>query len=518
MTKLLSASTPPTPNALALPKEPTHVVVAGAGPSGILLSLLLLKRNEEGGCQYKVTLVESRSDLGLLDPATDLKLHRSWMIGLQGHGLEALREIPELYNDYINGVGMRLQSISIHLGRTEMKSSVGQEGEDNEGYVVDRNFIVAALARYMKDKHANNPLCVTKYDTKLLYVDMDEKRVLTRSKEGKDEYLNYDLLVGADGLRSVVREALVKHHIDFEMDIGDIFQTFKSVHVKRPANVDPASLHLLPSALPLMQGIALPETGDLLNISFGVPRHVFDKLAEEIKTDDPIVFSKYLRQHFKAFQLDDYDDFAKQFVASRWNRTGMVHCNLYHSSELKIIIMGDAAHATSPSIGMGMNTALRDAQVLCRILGETNDDLDKALPKYSKERVKEGNSLTDLSFHSYCLSERAQLVESLHMVIRSKLHGLLPWLVEKHPQAVIGLPKWSLTDVYKLAKRQGIIDKHRLMNNQIRQSFFESEVGMAETETKRYSTTFKLCAMALLSVAVTGYSYVTKGGADAFNS
>jgi hypothetical protein len=30
------------------------------------------------------------------------------------------------------------------------------------------------------------------------------------------------------GVRSVVREALVKRHSDFEMDIGDIFQAFKA--------------------------------------------------------------------------------------------------------------------------------------------------------------------------------------------------------------------------------------------------------------------------------------------------
>jgi kynurenine 3-monooxygenase len=61
--------------------------------------------------------------------------------------------------------------------------------------------------------------------------------------------------------------------------------------------------------------------------------------------------------------------------------------------------MGDAAHATSPSIGMGMNTALRDTQVFCKILDENNDDLAETLEMYSKQRVKEGNSLTSLAYN-----------------------------------------------------------------------------------------------------------------------
>ena len=35
--------------------------------------------------------------------------------------------------------------------------------------------------------------------------------------------------------------------------------------------------------------------------------------------------------------------------------------------------MGDAAHATNPALGMGLNTALRDAQVMYEILKENQD-------------------------------------------------------------------------------------------------------------------------------------------------
>merc|ERR1712176_1252819 len=95
-----------------------------------------------------------------------------------------------------------------------------------------------------------------------------------------------------------------------------------------------------------------------------------------------------------------------------------VHCNFYHSLKAGVVIMGDAAHATSPSIGMGMNTALRDAQIFSEILEETNDDFEKALPAFSKARVKEGNALSDLAFHLYCLDTKYQILETFHQMIR----------------------------------------------------------------------------------------------------
>ena len=77
------------------------------------------------------------------------------------------------------------------------------------------------------------------------------------------------------------------------------------MHVQRPPSLEESSLHLLPGIFPDMQGVALPETGDQLNISIGVPRHFFDKLPSEITSDDPKVMADYVRTNFKAFDLVD---------------------------------------------------------------------------------------------------------------------------------------------------------------------------------------------------------------------
>jgi len=459
------------------------VVVAGAGPAGLLLTALLMQRNkEQKETRYKVTLIDARLDLGKLSQEELKKSHRSWMLGLANHGLEALKTCDGLYDKYIKDVGVLLEELSIHMGKKEMKynaSNASSEGAA-EGFIIDRNFVVAAMARFVNEQK-NDEDITTLYETKLMYVDYENNRVLIRNNITNDEeYVPYDLLVGCDGVRSVVREALVKRHSTFELDVKDIFYEFKSVHVELPKGVHASSMHLLPGCFANMQGIGLPETGNMINISIGYARHQFDKIPDGLKSDDVKIVSEFFKENFLPFELVDYDDLARQWVGQRWNRTGQVHCNFYHSNECGIIIMGDAAHATSPSIGMGMNTALRDAQFLYQLIQEHKDNLVDVLPKFSELRVKEGNSLSDLALHLNCYDSKAQLMETLHMIVRGKLNLLFPSLVTPHPQAIIGMGKFNLSDVYQHAHSLGVIKKHRRINNEIRQAYFERETGMIE--------------------------------------
>jgi len=246
----------------------------------------------------------------------------------------------------------------------------------------------------------------------------------------------------------------------------------------------------------------------MLNVSIGTPRHTFDASPAELRSTDPNVVSAYLRDTFKPWDFVDCDDFARQWCAQSWSQTGQVHCNFYHSSPLRVVIMGDAAHATSPSIGMGMNTALADAVCLTHtLMDEHGDDLNEVLPAFSKERVKIGNSLTDLAMHLNCLSPRHQLVETAHMIVRGVLSKFLPSLVTPHPMGIIGVPKYKLSEVYEIASKLGIVQKHRGINDRIRRTYFENEVGMVKTsgESRFYSKLLVVSSI-MVSVAV-GYFY-----------
>lgn len=67
-----------------------------------------------------------------------------------------------------------------------------------------------------------------------------------RRADGAERYLPYDLLVGADGIRSAVRAGLVSCHRDFECSVSDIFARFKSVHVARPPTLAAQTVVVFP--------------------------------------------------------------------------------------------------------------------------------------------------------------------------------------------------------------------------------------------------------------------------------
>merc|ERR1711988_1388986 len=119
-------------------------------------------------------------------------------------------------------------------------------------------------------------------------------------------------------------------------------------------------------------------------------------------------------------------------------------------------------------IGMGMNTALRDAQVFSEILSEKKDDFNKALPAFSEARVKEGNALSDLAMNLYCMDKTQQLKETIHMIVRGMLHSKFPSFVQEHPLSMIGRRGISLSEVYRQAVKLGIMRKQRAINDKIR--------------------------------------------------
>ena len=478
-----------------------HVVIVGAGPAGILCAINLLRRNPPSGPPlYTVELIEAGEDYGTMD---DLTKRRSWMIGLAWPGLRAIRRVPGLFDDYVAEVGVPINKLALYLGKQKMLSASGAEGTDAENYLVDRNFVVGALARYLNQHFGGSPHLVRRYGHKLNFVDADERRVhVRRIADGSESYVGYDLLVGADGVRSGVRAALVANHRDFELRVEDIFERFKSVHIDLPDGMESNCMHVFPSCVPNMNGIGLVETGNRINISMGHRCHA--PCDEELRSDDASVVAAYLAKHFKPCKLPD--GFAKAWVAQGWQSTTMCYCNFYHSEKLRIVLLGDAAHATSPSIGMGMNHALADAAVLDELLTEHARDLARVLPAYSALRVKEGNALTDVADLIQAYDGAQNLALTLRQAARGVGHALFPSLVAPEPYIAIG-NGMKLSEAYAELTRMGRLPAVRRANAAIKQRHFEVQAGMIVPPAPPSLTRRVLVALLVVTAAIAAVSW-----------
>jgi FAD-dependent urate hydroxylase len=52
----------------------------------------------------------------------------------------------------------------------------------------------------------------------------------------------------------------------------------------------------------------------------------------------------------------------------------------------RVVLVGDAGHATTPTLGQGGCQAMEDAEILCRYLVTTNISVEDALQRYESAR------------------------------------------------------------------------------------------------------------------------------------
>lgn len=198
-----------------------------------------------------------------------------------------------------------------------------------------------------------------------------EKRLEIELSDG--ELLEADLLIGADGTHSRVRElafqdedwkpkktqtAVFSFWIPESLDVPDGFNEIYSENGK--------AILFAPVKDKKMCSIAFPvgeaEKGDFLEIlkeKTSDNEHLVKELIKIISEDE-----KVFKDHIFRVEMD------------QWSRD-------------RIILLGDAAHALHPIVGMGASLALEDAYVICQeILDHKYGNLNKALDSFTGRRQK----------------------------------------------------------------------------------------------------------------------------------
>ena len=336
-----------------------RILIAGAGIGGLALAAALQRTGH--------------------DP---LVLERAPRIGEVGAGLGllpgAMRALAAI------GVSRAFLARASPLRRLRIASRRGAELAHvdfdalfarvrGEGYVAHRADLHAALAACVDPARIRTGCTVAGFA-------QDERGVRVRV-EGAEDEISGDLLVGADGLRSAVREQLLGDGLPHYA--GETL--FRGVALA--SHGDPAlccemigagqraAFYALGpgrwywwAAVPLSEGSAIPqgERGALLarhfaGWPFGLPELLARTPSDEI------------------LQNDSCD----RPPARTWHRG-------------RVALLGDAAHPTTPNLGQGACMALEDAVVLARAiaLAETPEE---AFAGFRRARAGPAAQITRLS-------------------------------------------------------------------------------------------------------------------------
>ncbi|MCJ8281780.1 MAG: FAD-dependent monooxygenase [Rivularia sp. ALOHA_DT_140] len=387
------------------------VVIVGAGSCGLLLAHYLLRRDEK----YQVEIYERRSD-----PRTmEFSKARTFPITLNERGINALSKIEGL----VDG----LKDISVEMIGTVFHQKNGKKRvtpRNKPLMTLDRTNLVILLLEKLTQKYDSSRLNIN-FNCKCNQVNFNAKTVNIEKVETQDNFtVNYDLLIGADGSRSAVR----KHFLDtefFEFQQRYVPNEYKSIYLPKPEErfsslLEPDKMHswMNDDSTAI---ILLPQADQ--TISGGVV--FFAKQSPLVRISNTEELIKYFQDNFPDVAKLMTVSAAKDFLNKPISKILTIRCNRYHQGD-NVLLMGDAAHAVSASIGQGCNAALEDVVIFDNLLDEYSDDIATAIEQFTIRRQQDAHALSELTDYSLPLSKGLFFEFIFREIIAKTLHKIFP--------------------------------------------------------------------------------------------
>ncbi|MAW20939.1 MAG: kynurenine 3-monooxygenase [Flavobacteriales bacterium] len=356
------------------------VTIVGAGLAGSLCALYLTKRG------FKVTIFERRKDLR----SEIITAGKSINLALSKRGLTALKKV---------GVDAEVMKIAIPMYKRVMhdqKGNLTEQPYGNKGqaiYSISRAQLNVLMMRLAEENGA-----ALNFNEKCIEADLEESSVVFENTiTNKRQRIQSDLVIGGDGTFSAVRKQMVEHH-DHEFNYLKIDHDYKELHIAAgPKNsflLDKNALHIWPRGDFML--IALANLDGSFTCTLFAPKNG-EKSFERLNSKNEV--ESYFRNIFPDF-YDLVPDLYKQWINNPTSGLGIVKTYPWHINDTAVLI-GDAAHATVPFYGQGMNASLEDCRILDELLDKHGEDLKSCFVEYSQNRKPNGDGLQDLSIQNY---------------------------------------------------------------------------------------------------------------------
>jgi len=356
--------------------------IVGAGLVGSLWAVFLSKAG------YKVKIAEMRDDLR----KANITAGKSINLALSERGWKAFKTA---------GVEKEIREIAIPMhGRTmhDMEGNLsfqpyGQKGQSI--YSVSRAGINCKMMD-IAEKHGGAEIY---FNEQCVDANLEEGIVyLKNTNTGKTSELKSDVVFAADGAFSAVRYNAMQKLDRFEYRQQYIEDGYREILL--PSNEDGKyklennTLHIWPRGRFML--IALPNEDGSFTCTLFMPFENHEYAFDKLKTKEQV----------KRFFQSTFPDFFELIpnIAEVWedhplSSLAIIRC--YPWTHGKTALIGDAAHATVPFYGQGMNCGFEDCTVLWELMGKHNENWTSIFKEYQELRKPEGDGVQDLSLDNY---------------------------------------------------------------------------------------------------------------------
>ncbi|MBD2169370.1 FAD-dependent monooxygenase [Calothrix membranacea FACHB-236] len=382
------------------------LAIVGAGPSGLLLAHYLLRRGE----QYQIDIYERRSD-----PRTvPFSKSRTFPIALGNRGIGALQKIPGLV-ETVKAMSLPTTGTMLHQNNGKTRTIPRKKPL----LTLDRTNLAIALLNKLVEKYDNSRLNIH-FNSQCTQVDLAAKQVTFERDTAEKFTVEYDLLVGADGANSAVRDHLCKTEM-FDCEKQYNRNEYKSIYISNPKiNLQPDKLH----SWRIDDGTNIM----LLNQPDGSISGVIHFPHEKNQIAGLTTIEKVLqffRQNFPEVAQLISESEAEALLKRPISQVITIRCNRYHYGD-SVMLIGDAAHAVTPALGQGCNSALEDVFVFDNLLDEYADNLAAAIENFSIRRQPDAHALAELSENALPASKGLFFEFILRQRLSQILHQLFP--------------------------------------------------------------------------------------------
>jgi len=355
--------------------------IVGAGLVGSLWAVYL----EKAG--YKVKIFELRPDIR----QADISAGKSINLALSNRGWKALDEVG--VGDKVRDLAIPMYGRIMHSVSGELTSQAyGKEGEAI--YSISRGGVNAKMMD-IAEESGNAEIF---YNEKCIGADLENGIVYLENTVTKEKTeVKSDVVFGTDGAFSAIRYNAFQKVDRFDYSQKYIDDGYREILL--PANedgsykLDKNALHIWPRGRFML--IALANEDGSFTCTLFMPfegENSFETLTSKEAVDN----------FFKTTFTDFYEMMPN--IADAWedhplSSLAIVRC--YPWTEGKTALMGDAAHATVPFYGQGMNCGFEDCTVMWDLMQKHNEDWDKVFEEYQILRKPDGDGVQDLSLHNY---------------------------------------------------------------------------------------------------------------------